>query len=190
MTLAEGDGRIDGFERNLELHQDEIAGLQDARGAIDVRRRKIGVRALHDEDRVFAVRLDHDRRDPAGLPLHAPDMARIDPKRLKIAYGGVGEHVVANRRNHHDRGTQLGCGHRLIGSLPAVSHFEAWRLDGFTLDRHPIDIGDEVHHIAADDGDARLVCLSHFYCLSIVAGGRGRRLLSVECLEGANERGK
>src|SRR6185437_7183584 len=132
---------------------------------------KIGVRSFHDQDRVFAIRLDHDRGDPAGLSLDAADMARIDPNRLEIADRGVGEHVVANGCDHHHRSAQPGGGHRLIGALAAVSHCKARRLDGFTLDRHPIHIGDEVHHIAADDRDARPVPLGHFPSLFVVRSG-------------------
>ena len=79
---------------------------------------------------------------PLGFPFNAPDMARIDPERLEIANCGVGKHVVADRRDHHNLCAKLGCGHSLIGALTAMSHLEAWRLDGLALDRHSIDVGD------------------------------------------------
>src|SRR6202042_2481825 len=128
VTLAEGDGRVDSFERNLELHEDEIASLQDIRRAIEVRGRKIGVRSFYDEDRVLSRWLDHDRRDAAGLPLDAPDVARIDPEPIEIADGGVCKHVIADGCDHHHESAQLGCRRSLIGSLAAMSHLEAWRL--------------------------------------------------------------
>ena len=96
-------------------------------------------------------------------------MARIDPEPFEIADGGVREHVVADGSDHHHGGAELGCGHSLIGSLAAVSHLEAWRLDGLTLDRHPIHISDKVHHVASDDRDSRLAPLGHFPCLSTFA---------------------
>ena len=106
---------------------------------------------------------------PLGFPLTRLIMARIDPEPVEIADGGVRKHVITDGGDHHDRGAELGCGHSLIGSLAAVSHLEAWRLDSLTLDRHPIDVGDKVHHVAANDGDARLVRLGHFPGLSMFA---------------------
>ena len=57
-------------------------------------------------------------------------------------------------------GAELGGRDRLIGALAAVAHFEARRFERLALDRHARHIGDEVDHVAADDGDAALFCRS------------------------------
>src|SRR6202044_4167498 len=133
-----------------------------------------------DEDRVLSGWLDHDRGNAAGLSRHAPDMARVDPKSVEIIDGGVREHVIADGCDHHHGGAKLGRGRSLIGPLAAMSHLEARRLDGLPLDRHAIHISDKVHHVASDDGDARLVHLGHCPCLSMFApaGSSPRSLLA------------
>src|SRR5271166_1765891 len=83
------------------------------------------------------------------------------PSLSRIPDGRVGEHVVADRRDHDDGSPQLGRRGGLIGALPAVSHFEAGGLDRLAPDRHARHIGHEIDHVAADDRDARLRCRRH-----------------------------
>ena len=95
------------------------------------------------------------------------------PKLVEIADRTLGEYVVADRGDHHDRSAELGGGDRLIGALAAVAHLEARRLDRLALYRHAVHVGDEIDHVAADDGDARLLVAVMTGILRWPGGGRG-----------------
>ena len=177
MALPECDGRINGFERDLELQEDEVAGLQNLRRAIDIGRGKIRVRAFDDEDRVLSRRLDHDRSDAARLARDPPDVARVDSEPFQILDRGVGEHVVPHGGDHDDGGAQFGGGDGLVGSLAAVAHFKARRFDRLPSDRHAVHISNEIDHIAADDRDARVRRLNHPELPSTVAAAAARPFL-------------
>src|SRR5271156_12643 len=108
------------------------------------------------------------RSDSEEPKFSIPDRpSKLDPHADKLSHMLRQEAGKSRKQKRTIKQLQLGCRRSLIGSLAAMSHLEAWRLDRLPLDRHPIHVGDEVHHVASDDRDARLMHLGHFPSLSM-----------------------
>ena len=159
MPLAKGERRIDRLERDFELGEDEVAGLEIVAGPRDVLRTEIAVRALDDEDAVVARPVDEDRRSAGRLTADALNMRGVDARALEILEHAIAQHVVADFRHHDDRGAELRRRDRLVGALSPMAHLEPRRSDRLAPDRHAIDIGHEIDVARADNPDARaLLC--------------------------------
>ena len=126
---------------------------------IDVRGQEMGVGALDDQDAVVRLGIDEDRRDTAGHSRHGLDVPGVDAVTLEVLLRVRAEQVVAHFCDHAHIGAEERRGDGLVGALAAEPHLEPRRLDGLPLPRHPLDVGDEVHHVAPDDGDLRLAHL-------------------------------
>ncbi len=94
---------VDGLDRNLELENDAIDGLQQVSGGIDVGRFQFVVRAFHHENSVLPVGLDKDRRHAAGHAFHLLHMGRVDAQLFEIFNRGRTKEVAAHSRHHEDR---------------------------------------------------------------------------------------
>lgn len=115
--------------------------------AAAARRCEPRVRTGHDEDAVLAARLDEDRRDAARAIGNDAEVPRVNAVTAEIFTRERAERVVAHVAEVRRRDG-------LIRALAAVRHEKARRLERFARSRHPRHVGDEVHHVTADDGDA------------------------------------
>lgn len=172
VACTEFDRVIDGVELDLELQHDQCAFGELRRGRVDVGRRQVAVGALDDQDAVARIGLDEDRRDAAR---HAGDLAHVrgvDAFAREVADRVVGEHVVADLRDHHDARAEAGGRDRLVRALAAAAQFEIRRLERFAPGGHACDVGHEVDHVAADNGDClHLRLFLGMGCAAWVVGG-------------------
>ena len=89
----------------------------------------------------------------AGIPITAPSANRFNHISPTSA-----QHVIADLGEHQHIRPELRRGNRLIGALAAAPEGKPRRFERLTLGRHAVDVGDQIHHIAADDCD-----LAHCY---------------------------
>ncbi len=145
---------VDRLERNLELHEDQVRFTQSVLGGVDIGGQKVRIRTLDDQDRVFSGLFHEDGRNAGRFSSHFGDMARIDAVVGEVADRVVAEKVVAHFGDHADGGAEF-CGrNRLVGPLAAAAALEAGRFQRFARLGHPVDIGDQINHVGADNGDA------------------------------------
>ena len=161
VPLAEGNRRIDGLKRNLELQENEIAAFQVVAGALDVVRVEVAVRALDDEDEIVARFVDENGRRAGRLSGDALDVLRADALALEVREHAVAQHVVADLGDHDDGRAELRRRDRLVGALSAVAHLEARRGDRLAPHRHAVDIGHQIDVARPDDADARTLYRHH-----------------------------
>ena len=140
-VLAEGERRVDGLERHLELGQDEIAGLESVAGALDVLRARSPLAPL-----TMRMQLSPDLLSTrmVAVPVDWPAMRRTcrvsTPEALEILSDAVAKRIVAKVRHHDDFGPKLRRRDRLVGALAAETHLEARRGDRLAPDRHAVDV--------------------------------------------------
>ncbi|OOL38396.1 hypothetical protein BOO94_09535 [Pseudomonas sp. FSL W5-0299] len=158
VRAAEFDGVVNGVDIDFQLQNDQRALAQRLGRRVDIRRNQVRVGAFDDEDAVVRVGLDEDRRHTAGHAGHALHVTGVDTKTLEIGQGVVGKHVIADLGEHQHIRPELRRGNRLIGALAAAPEGKPRRFERLTLGRHAVDVGDQIHHIAADDCD-----LAHCY---------------------------
>ena len=96
MALAEGERRVNGLQRHLELGQDEIAGLEIVAGALDVLRNQVAIRTLDNENAIVARFVVNQDGGRAGrLAGDALDMPRPDVDLLEILQHALAQRIVA-----------------------------------------------------------------------------------------------
>ena len=143
----------DGFERNFELHDDEIGRLDLGTGLFDVGRQKGVVGPRSDGDTVFTFGIDgnqgHARRN-FGIAEHE---GRVDTLLSVSLFGPPGEQIVSGFADESDTAAQTGRSNGLIGPLPSRIHQESATQHSFSGGRQFLGLDDHVRVAATDDNN-------------------------------------
>ena len=157
--FAEFYRRIYGFGGDFQLQNDELAFFDVFRRRVDVGGSQQFVGAFDDDDGVARFGVDEDGGDAAGR-VAFQDVARVDVVAPEVFDGVFGENVVAHAGKHQYFRTQFRGGDRLVRAFAAAAEFEIGRFDGFSFDRHTVDVGNQVDHVGTDNCDVH----SYYSC--------------------------
>src|SRR5215471_9381522 len=124
MLSREGNGVVDGFERDFKLQHDAIDRLQSFGSGINVDRLECVVGSLHHQNAVLSVGLDKDWGHATGESLNLLHMGCIDVQFLEILDCGRTKQVAADSRDHENiRAAEAGS-NRLVRTLAAETKIE------------------------------------------------------------------
>ena len=152
-TVAQAHGGLDGFQRDLHLHQHRVGAFDQRTGGFDLGGPDAAVGGGHHDDLVFAVG-DGDRGGAAGAVVEAGDVGEVDVFGGEARVQLVAEGVATERADQRYFRAQSRGGHGLVGALAAGHGEEAFAQDGFARADEARRLGDQVHVDAADDDDA------------------------------------
>jgi len=150
---AQPQGRLDGVERDLHLHQHGVGVCDEVARGFDVRRRDACIGGGDHHDLVLAGG-HRNGSGAAGLvvqPLHVREIHAF------LAQAGVQlvtEGVATQRADQGHLGTEPGRRHRLVCALATRHGEEALAEQRLARLRETRSLGDQVHVDAADDDDA------------------------------------
>src|SRR5271154_6970209 len=83
VSAGKFDGVVNRLQRNFELEDDAVGGLESVGGGVHVGGLKLVVRALDDDDAILAGGIDEDGGDSTGNSGDLADVGGVDAQLFK-----------------------------------------------------------------------------------------------------------
>src|SRR4029077_1119803 len=155
VLTRETDAVVNGFERDFELENHAVDGLEQVGCGIQVRRLEQIVRAFDHENAVLAVGFNKNRGHTTGDSFNLLDVSGIDPKLLEVLNRRRTEQVATHPGDHEDVSTAQSRSHGLIRALASKAEIELLAKNCFPGLRETITEGGQVNVCASNHRDAR-----------------------------------
>ena len=151
--LALANGVAGDLERQFELHEQYIGGLERGQSFVHVGAVHGAVGARHEHDAVVAGFIHDDAGTARALARVAQNVVDVHARAPHIFELHVAEGVAAHAANHGHLGAHERGHHCLIRALAAHGQLETRAHDGFTLGGPPRCLENKVRDEASDYGD-------------------------------------